>query len=224
MQAATSTAAGAQVVYPGWIIRLDILDDPILVWTGLGPLTPSGTSDAQLNGQTFEGIANVGEISAIVDSREGSQAVKLSLPGVDLQDDALKQVVFDNRRWQFRQAWMWIALFNESGVIQGEPIRVKTGRIDNMEVEFGGETGVVAVNIESHQAYAGDILATRYSEQKEIDSTDISQNFVHSLANQSAVIGQKSATASGSPSTMVSGGGGGGGRGGSQLYDRAVEF
>ena len=88
-----------------YIVRLDIEDDPILVWTGLGDLAfaPGQTGDGALDGQTFSGITHlVGEVGAAADGKGGSTALELALPGVDLYDEAMRQVVFNRRRWQYR--------------------------------------------------------------------------------------------------------------------------
>ena len=202
----TKAAAQAPTLWPAWVIRLDIKDDPVLVWTGLGQYLPSATGDNALDGLIFEGIANVGDIGAIVEAREGSQALTLSLAGVDLQDEALRQVVFDERTWQFRQAWLWVVLCDEDGNPIGKPVRVKRGRMDQMNHEEDDGEGKVSVEIESHQAYVANVLNTRYSEQLEVDPTDTSQDYVHDLANKIAGIGDKT--------NVTSGGGGGGGGGG----------
>jgi uncharacterized membrane protein YgcG len=217
---ATREAAQSATVWPAWVIRLDIKDDPVLVWTGLGQYVPSGTGDAALDGLTFEGIANVGEIGAVVDAREGSQAVTLALAGVDLTDEALRQVVFDERTWQFRDAWLWVVLCDEDGDPIGKPVRIKKGRMDQMNHEEDDGEGRVSVEIESHQAYVGQALGTRYSEQPEVDPTDTSQRFVHDLANKIAGIGDKASVTSGQRFTGGgSGGGSGGGGGGRERPD-----
>lgn len=184
MHSATAAALEESLIRPAWVIFMDIEGDPVLVWTGLGPITFPGTTDPALVDLTFEGIANVGEIGAIVDDRGGSQAVRLALAGVDMEEEALRQVVFNEERWQFRRAYMWIVLLDEDGLPIGEPVRAKTGRMDQMEhTEEDGE-GRIEVTVESHQAYASEALNTRWSEQRELDDTDTSQDYVADLANK----------------------------------------
>jgi hypothetical protein len=194
MNSATKAALLNATIFPAWVIRLDIDTDPVLVWTGIGSLDfTGGSTDSALSGLVFSGIANVGTIAAIVDDKSGSQAVKLALAGVDPTQEALRQIVFDQRRWQFRQAWMWVVLLNSSGAIIGDPVRVKTGRMDQMMHTDGNEgqsESTISVTIESHQAYSSRALNTKYSEQNQIDATDTSQNYVHDLANIQPTIGQ----------------------------------
>lgn len=185
----TSAALGADVVYEAWIYRLDILNDPIEIWTGPRNVQFTNSGDAALDNVTFEGLGDIGEIGNVVDGRGGSQAVSLTLPGINLDDDALRQVVFNKSTWQRRPAWIWIATLDADYNIIGVPFRIKTGRMDNMTVGQGRSGNFVEVIIESHQSYASEELNTKYSEQKDIDATDISQAYVHDLANRTAVIG-----------------------------------
>jgi hypothetical protein len=193
IHSATSTALSQDTVVEAWFIRLDILGDPVQIWTAARDIMftgPTATGDPKLDGLLFEGMGELGGIGQIVDGRGGSQAVQLTLPGIDLADDALRQVVFNKNRWQRRQAWIWISTLDGDYNIIGRPFRVKTGRIDKMNVGQGRDgQNFVSVTIESHQAYAGEILNTKYSEQRELDSTDTSQDYVHALANMQPVVG-----------------------------------
>jgi hypothetical protein len=184
-------------LFPAFFMRLDIQGDPVLIWTGIGPATLTGTGDAAIEGFTFDGVANMAYISDVVDTDQGSQVVTLALQGVNLSDPALRQVVANASRWQYRKAWLWLVLFTSAGAMIGKPIRLKTGRMDQMnpsDPDDNGE-GIVTASIESQQAYAGEALNTRYSEQKtDVDSTDTSQDYVWDLANRQPDIGQKPLT------------------------------
>lgn len=187
---ATAAAIGQNVVYEGWFIRLDIEDDPVQIWTGGYDVTFAGTDDAALNGIAFEGRGVIGGIGEIVDGAGGSQSVKLTLAGVDLEDEALKQVVFDKRRWKRRQAWLWVATLDENYQVVGTPFRVKTGRMDKMRVGQGRGQNYVEVTIESHQGYSTQPTMTGYYEMAAVlDSADQAEAFVHDLANRQAIIG-----------------------------------
>ena len=179
------------VIRPAWIVRLDILDDPLYLWTGLGQLTPSGTGDAALDGYTFDGSGELGKIEPIKEGDTGSSSVMLSLPGIDLEKIALEQVVSDQRRWQFRRAWIWLGLLNTSLSVIANPTRIKTGRMDQMKLDADGKTGTVSVILESHQAYASQPLGSRYIQQPTVDPADISQKYVHDLYNRRPPIGEK---------------------------------
>lgn len=218
IDAATADALDAPTINLVFIVSLDIQDDPILAWTGLGDLSfgASETGDAALDGKTFFGLTHtVAEIGTVADGKGGSAAVDLTLPGVDLTDDALRQVVYDTARWQFRTARLWFALLDDDGVVIGKPVRMKTGRMDQMPVSEDEEgMGTVVCRIESQQAYAGGPLATRYSEQDEIDPTDTSQKHVWALANMTAALGEANNIPGAGGASYIGGPyyGGGGGR------------
>jgi len=181
------------VLIEALFVRLDIDTDPVYAWTGVGDKTFVGTNDTALvlpGGAAFEGSKGVGELSPVTDSKQGSEAVKLILPGVDLTDDYLNQILNQGYLWQFKKAYIWIAHLTEDGDVIGEPTRIKTGRIDLLQVKQGDKMeGILEVTVEAHQAYAQEALLTRYSEQKDIDSTDISQDYAYKLANEQAEIG-----------------------------------
>ena len=191
-----------------YILRMDIVGDPVFVWTGYGDLTfgASETGDSALDGQTFQGITHlIADISPVEDGQGGSNGVEVSLPGIDYNDEAMRQIVRDKRRWQFLPGRLWLVfLDNTTGAVVGKPVRLRSGKMDQIIVGEDDEgTGVVACTIESQQAYASEALNTRYSEQSDLDATDTSQKWVWQLANMNPQIGK--------PFSLRSAGSGGGG-------------
>lgn len=180
------------LIKPVWILRLDIDTDPLYAWTGRGDFSPTGTGDSALDGNTFIGLGNIGKIGDIEDTENGSNTVQLVLPGVDLNETALQEVVLNERLWQNRQGWIWFGLLDTTYNTIISPTRVKTGRMDQMTVSGSGGTGTVTVALESHQSYVSQALNTRYSQQDELDATDTSQDYVHDLANRQPGIGLSS--------------------------------
>lgn len=215
---AVGTALDSDILTLVYIIRLDVVGDPLFAWTGFGDLVfaPGQTGDAALDGQTFQGITHlVAEVGAVQDGRGGSSGLELSLPGVDLTDEMMRQVVYDARRWQFQPGRVWMAFLDADENIIGKPIRIKSGKMDQMPVEESEEgVGIVKCVIESAQAYSGDALATRYSEQVDIDPSDNSQRYVWALANMTPGMGVSNAIPGATPSYGMGDGGfspGGGG-------------
>lgn len=216
------TALDGRTLNLAYIIRLDVEGDPLYAWTGFGDLTFTAgqTGDAALDGMTFQGITHlVADIGAVSDAQGGSGALEVIVPGVDLMDEAMRQVVYDKRRWQFRTARVWLVLLDDSGALIGNPIRLRSGRMDQMPVKEDDDgTGTVKCVIESQQAYATGALSTRYSEQKELDTSDTSQDWVWQLANMTPALGQANNLA-GSGASLSSGGAGVGGGGGGRLFE-----
>ena len=194
--AATSAAFDKPELPLAVILYLDILGDPLYCWSGLGDLVfgAAETGDPSLDGLTFTGTGTLIEISTIGEGIGGSDALEISLPGVDLAEPMLRQLITNRNRWQFRRAVVWLmALDPDTFAIAGKPFRIKTGRMDQMPFTENNKQGVVKCKIEGQQAYGNTPLASRYSEQIDINPNDVSQKFVHSLANMTAVLGQISA-------------------------------
>lgn len=178
-------------IKPVWIVRLDIETDPVYAWTGRGQFTAAGTGDAALDGYTFEGVANFGEISAIKEDNTGSGMVSLKLAGVNVTEEVLDQIINNAYRWQGRRAYMWIGMLNEQYGVVANPTRIKTGLMNQLKLVDGGETATVMLTIESHQAFISRATRTRYITQIEIDPNDLSQTYIHDLANRSPPIGEE---------------------------------
>ena len=193
LEAATAAGFDQPVIPLAALVYLDILNDPLWAWTGLGNLTfgASETGDPSLDGKTFIGIGNIMEIGNVSEGAGGSDSLDILFPGVDMNDQLAKQVITDRRRWQFRRAIVWLALLDDSLDIVGEPFRIKTGRMDNMPYDESGDKAVIKCVIEGQQAYGSEPLNTRYSEQIDIDNTDTSQKWAHYLSNMTAEIGKK---------------------------------
>lgn len=189
------------------IVYLNILGDPLFCWSGIGDLvfTAGQTGDPSLDTFTFLGTGTIIEISAVSEGVGGSDALEIALPGVDIAQPMLRQLITNRNRWQFRRAVVWLmALDPVTFAIAGNPFRIKTGRMDQMPYSENNKSGTVKCKIEGQQSYGNTPLASRYSEQIDINVNDVSQKYVHSLANMTAALGQTSAN----PANQSGGGGG----------------
>ncbi len=207
LEPATRAAVEKSIIPFAIIVRLDILGDPLFAWSGIGDLNfaINETGDPALDGNSFDGTGNLIEVGTVSDSVGGSDALEITLPGVNIQDPILRQVIYNRNRWQFRRAWVWAMILDEdTGAIAGKPFRLKTGRMDAMPYSEGSEGGTVTCRIEGMQSYGDQPLDTRYSEQPYLNPNDISQSWALSLANMSAALGQPSAIPA---QTQTSGGG-----------------
>ncbi len=201
IDSATKTALQQPTLYLVWFIALEINSDPVYINTSYINISFGGGLgyDPAIVGNTFIGAANVLTISPIIDTRDGSQSLKLSLPGVRLDDDYLHQIINNGDIWQRAKCYIWIATYDATGVLIGKPIRVKSGRLDQlvMTIDPGQSTGTLDATIESQASYQGEASDYKYSDQLRVDPTDKSQQFVAWLANQVAQIGTPNAVASG---------------------------
>lgn len=198
LDSATSASLDNKIIPLAAIVYLDIENDPLFAWTGMGNLVFAAgqTGDSGLDGQTFIGTKQVIEISGVSEGVGGSDSLEISLPGVDINDLALKQLITDKRRWQFRRALVWLMTLDPTTyAIVGKPFRIKTGRIDGMPYKESRGQGVVSCIIEGQQAYGDQPLNTRYSEQIDININDTSQKWAYSLANMTPEMGKNSSAA-----------------------------
>jgi hypothetical protein len=209
LDTATATAFDNLILPMAAIVYLDVQGDPLFAWSGIGDLTFAAgqTGDANLDGLTFTGTGSVIEIGNSSEGIGGSDSLELSLPGVDINDNELKQVVTNRNRWQFRRAVVWLVLLDpDNGSIVGQPFRIKTGRMDQMPYsEDGNGNGIIKCTIEGQQSYGNNALSTRYAEQTDLNPNDTSQKYVFWLAN----ITSGAAGVAGASSVIASGGGAG---------------
>lgn len=189
-----ASEAEAVVVRPVWFVYLDIADDPLKMWTGPMGITLSSTGDSTLDGDwlSSSGLADIGEI---VEDENGSGPTRLEMSGVDPALPLFKQVIADGRVWRRRRAVIWLSYMNDAGALAYTPQRQKVGRMDDLRMVQGEDSALITLNIEGFAARSGDALGTRYSEQRDIDPTDKSQDWVHDLANKRADIGSTGQTA-----------------------------
>lgn len=202
LDSATAAALPGDTLYPVWFLRLDIANEPAYFHTGLGNYTfPGGSGyDPAIVGFNFIGVGMLGQMDPITDDVSGSQTLNLSLPGIDLTNDYLKELVTDAQLWQRRQAWLWLSLFTDAPpTLIGKPFRVKTARMDQLTftIDPDSNTGTVTIGLESQASYGGEALFSRYSEQPQIDASDVSQQYVADLSNKVPEIGNPSSGVAG---------------------------
>lgn len=207
LNSATSTGFDNLLLPMAAIVYLDVLGDPLFAWSGIGDLTFTAgqTGDANLDGYTFQGIGSIVEIGNSSEGIGGSDSLEISLPGVDINDNELKQIITNRNQWQFRRAVVWLVLFDpDTYAIIGQPFRIKTGRMDQMPYTENKGGGVIKCVIEGQQSYGNTPLSTRYAEQTDLNPNDTSQKYVFWLANITS-------GAAGANSAAGTGGGGGAG-------------
>jgi len=128
-------ALTSNVFRPVLIGFLDILGDPISMWTGTGTLYPVGTPDSVLNGKAFYPDQSFVDMSEIKEDRGIGGPLTIVLKANDIDADALRQIVKDRRRWRGRKAYVWMGILNETlNTVIEYPIRIKTGVMTSVAV------------------------------------------------------------------------------------------
>lgn len=184
MHANQAAAYQQKTVRPVLIGRFDILSDPVIAWTGPGTFMPVGTGDAAMDGQVFEPLAPIVDISPIDEDMGIGGPVVVTLTGHDLDQDILRQVIRDKRQWRGRKAWIWEGLIDvdEHSVIQN-PVRLKTGFMTQIRTRRDKDTAEVMVTVDRDLGNARS-APYRWVDHAQRYSGDTFSNYIVKLANK----------------------------------------
>lgn len=183
---ATAIAAlSASVIKPVFYGFLDIAGGQVRCNTSGADVTPSGTGDADLDGQTFTGISgDFVDISPIRYAPGGSQSVTAKISGIPGIDDATLALLADTDNWRGRNARLWRVIRNAANVQQGGFHCFYTGKMTALKHGGAPDTGqTIAVTIESYLAVFSQASNHTYMDQESIDSGDLSARAAIAIAN-----------------------------------------
>lgn len=179
-------AAGAGVVAPAFLVRMDFSSGPLRAWSGTGALV--------WNGETFTGTGVLGGISAIDETKKTSaNGIELSLSGIP--SDLIGKALMDQYRG--RRVRIWLALFDtsrpDSAVMLDNPVQVFGGRMDTMRISDNGETSTIVVSCESRLVDMERPRERRYTheDQQELYPGDRGLEYVASLPTKEVLWGRK---------------------------------
>ena len=179
-----STALAGSVLRPAILVYLDILTDPLTVWSGPGVYAPSGTGDADLNGKIFTNLAPLVEISDVAEDQGIGGPVSITAAGHDLDEDLLRQVVRDKKSWRGRTAIIWLALIDiDEKTVLSDPVKVKKDIMVNMTTNRSAAQSTVTVTIDADLGRARS-APFRWLDHSRLDSTDRWSAFILELANR----------------------------------------
>lgn len=184
LTSAMQTALNQPTIRPVLIAYLDILSDPISMWTGAGTFQPTGSADAVLNGKTFHPDQSFADVSDIVEDQGIGGPVTLVLKANDLDEDALRQIVRDRREWRGRAAYLWLGLLNESlNAVHADPVRIKTGVMTRVVVNrsYGNVNLEITVDLDLQNARSAPF---RLLDHQRIHAGDTFSSFMIELANK----------------------------------------
>lgn len=178
------TALEGAVIRPVLIGRFDILNDPLVAWTGPGTFAPTSTGDPALDGQVFFGMAPYIEMADVVEDQGIGGPTTLKVAGHDLDEELLRQIVRDKRTWRGRGAWLWLGLLNvDEATVLPDPVRIKTGIMAQMTMGRDGEDATVTVTIDRDLGRAQGAL-WRWLDHTRIFPNDAWSTFMIELANK----------------------------------------
>lgn len=173
------TILHADVVRPVFVVRLDILGDPLFGWTGPGAFAPNATGDAKLDGSIFFESEGFVEISDVTETMGIGGPIDITFAAGSLEQEALFERIFVSRRafisrpahvWQFWLSEDESGLYEQyeqffSGVMTGADL-TRSGDQPaiitvNCDFDLQGAKRPPALLAEHQTYYPGDTFATR---------------------------------------------------------------
>ncbi|MCI1143236.1 hypothetical protein MOP88_14445 [Sphingomonas sp. WKB10] len=161
------------------------------IWTGAEQLTVQGSADSLLNNMTFEPLVHgvVLDIGENNMSMSGSDALKIALGIPNDPSISVSAAMVDPDEYQARQATLWRAIMIASATPGAPPTwafrRIRTGRMDTLEISDDGTSRKFVLGIEGHAGLISSATNQTYQTQKALDPSDTSQDYVLSCANGS---------------------------------------
>ncbi|MBB5715843.1 hypothetical protein FHS94_002700 [Sphingomonas aerophila] len=189
MNAEVLAALAAKGITTAIMGRLDFKSETVCIWTGAEALTVQGSTDSLLNNQTFDPLVHgvVLDIGENNMSMAGSDALKITLGIPSDPSAAITAAIVYPDEYQARPATLWRAIMIQSP-IPGAPAtwafrRIRTGRMDTLEVSNDGSTQKFVLGIEGHAGLISNATNSTYMSQKSLDPADTSQDYVLACAN-----------------------------------------
>lgn len=132
---------GADGCIGAWIVRLDIVDDPVYAWTGPGPI--------EWDGKTWVGTGELGTISSI------STDIKGNITGMEVTLTMIDATVLASAKqlkYAGQKGYAWFAVLDPDDFsIIDNPVHVFSGEISGMPITIGAENRI-SVSLESRMS------------------------------------------------------------------------
>ncbi|MFQ5783615.1 MAG: hypothetical protein ACE5H8_02175 [Alphaproteobacteria bacterium] len=179
LTAAVKTESQSDIVRPVVIVKLELASGNLLVWSGRGALS--------WNGETYQGVGDLGRIGAIEEGVEQRAfGVSLELSGIP----AATLSIALGEDVQGRPAQVWVGFLDVNHGLIADPVLVFRGRIDTMDVTLG-ETATVTLTAESRLVDWERARVRRYTDadQQERFPGDLGFAFVNETVEKEIVWG-----------------------------------
>jgi len=131
-------ALEAPVLRPAFLVSMQFASSTVYAWTGRGTLV--------WNGMSFLGVGTMGDVASVEEgSSVQARGTTLTLSGFDatLLGDALTDLR------QGLPVTVWLALFDATPAIIGNPVIAFRGRMDQPTITVSGQTATISINCES---------------------------------------------------------------------------
>lgn len=126
------------VVRTAVLCELQMSNETLYLWSGLGPIT--------WNGMTFQGVGTLGRVEGISeDTTVEAKGVQISLSGIpaSMISEALNNVRL------MQTVNLWLACFNSNGVLISSPVVSFAGLMDKTTIDDDGNTCTITINVEN---------------------------------------------------------------------------
>lgn len=132
------SALSAPVVRLAVFAELQMSNETLYLWSGLGPIT--------WNGMTFTGVGTLGKVEGISeDTTVEAKGVRISLSGIpsNMISEALNNVRL------MQPVNLWLACFDASGNLINTPVVSFSGLMDKTTIDDDGSTSTITINVEN---------------------------------------------------------------------------
>jgi hypothetical protein len=147
------SALTAPVVRTAIFAELQMSNETLYLWSGLGPMT--------WNGMTFQGVGTLGKVQGISeDTTVEAKGVKISLSGIpsNMIGEALNNV-------RLMQAVnLWLMCFDTGGALISSPVISFSGLMDKTSIDDDGSTSTITINVENVLADLNRPVARHYTQ------------------------------------------------------------
>jgi hypothetical protein len=139
---AFASASSAGTIRPAVLLEMEFYSGTLRLWDGLG--------DLEWNGVTFTGGGRMlsGSIAEETQELEAKNAV-FELNGAP---DSVVTLALTESPYSGRPARAWLALFDASGAMIEDPVRIFSGKMDTMPILDDPQKPVIQLNVENDLA------------------------------------------------------------------------
>lgn len=139
---AFAAAATAGTIRPAVLLELEFHSGILRLWDGIG--------DLEWDGKTFTGggLLLAGSIAEETQELEAKNAV-FELNGAP---DSVVILALAESHYSGRTARAWLGLFDDTGALVEDPVRIFSGKMDTMPIVDDPQKPVVQLNVENDLA------------------------------------------------------------------------
>ena len=165
----------------GLLAKAELDSGDINIWGGLG--------DVVVGADTYTGAGDLLGVSEVEETEELRAAgISISLSGLTT---SILSVAL-SEPYQGRPLTLFLAFFNSSGAVIGDPITVFTGTLDVMRIEASAETFTITATAENELVTLERKINRRYTpeDQKAVYSGDTFFDYIAGLQDQEIKLGR----------------------------------